>query len=206
MASCTPIAPTGKFSLEIKWEASPPEPEPRIICLDVENGPAWGWGPDGYTYSTVFCIAWKWVGSPEDEVYSVLLDWRREDGTVRKALAPVLAAIEAADAFLGHNFSHDTGLLVGTAKDCGADLPNIDKPVIDTMRSVPRSTGAMRSLEAMCAQFALGEKPHIDTYTWKKAWVRWDRQALAEVRARCEADVVLTERLYRKEQEMGWLS
>ena len=180
-------------------------PPPRILNLDVENGPSWGWGPNGYTYSQVFCIAWKWVGSPEDEVFSVMLDWRRKDIVLQQVLAPVFLAIALADGFLGHNFSHDTGLLVGTAKDCGADLPDVDKPVIDTMRSVPKSTGAMRSLEAMCAQFGLGEKPHIDTYTWKKAWVRWDPEALAVVRSRCEADVILTERLYRKEQELGWL-
>jgi len=182
-----------------------PTAERRILNLDVENGPSWGWGPNGYTYSTVFCIARKWVGDPESSVTSVLLDWRADDETVRQLLAPTLADIAACDGFLGHNFSHDTGLLVGTAKDCGANLPDVSKPVIDTMRSVPKSSGAMRSLEAMCSQFGLGEKPHIDTYTWKKAWVRWDAEALAVVRRRCEADVILTERLYRKEQELGWL-
>lgn len=176
-----------------------------ILNLDVENGPSWGWGPNGYTYSQVFCIAWKWVGEAEDTVQSVLLDWRQDDATVRRLLGDVFKCVAVADAFLGHNFSHDTGLLVGTAKDCGADLPNVDKPVIDTMRSVPKSSGAMRSLEAMCAQFGVGEKPHIDTYTWKKAWVRWDPEALSVVRNRCEADVLLTERLYRREQELGWL-
>jgi hypothetical protein len=182
---------------------------PAILNLDVENGPSWGWGPNGYTYSQVFCIAWKWVDDidgPLSVPESVILDWRQDDATVRRLLGDVFGCIEVADAFLGHNFSHDTGLLVGTAKDCGAVLPNVDKPVIDTMRSVPKSTGAMRSLEAMCAQFGLGEKPHIDTYTWKKAWVRWDPEALAVVRNRCEMDVILTERLYRKEQEMGWLA
>jgi hypothetical protein len=183
--------------------------EPSILNLDVENGPSWGWGPNGYTYSQVFCIAWKWVDAidgPQSMPESVLIDWRADDRTIRQLLEPVFACIAVADGFLGHNFSHDTGLLVGTAKDCGAVLPNVDKPVIDTMRSVPSSTGAMRSLEALCAQFGLGEKPHIDTYTWKKAWVRWDPEALAVVRNRCEMDVILTERLYRKEQEMGWIA
>lgn len=183
--------------------------EPSILNLDVENGPSWGWGPNGYTYSQVFCIAWKWVDAidgPQSVPESVLIDWRADDRTIRQLLEPVFASIAVADGFLGHNFSHDTGLLVGTAKDCGAVLPNVDKPVIDTMRSVPSSTGAMRSLEALCAQFGLGEKPHIDTYTWKKAWVRWDPEALAVVRNRCEMDVILTERLYRKEQEMGWIA
>lgn len=207
-----------------RWKPEP-EPAPRILNLDVENGPSWGWGPSGYTYSQVFCIAWKWVSEPgkkltvapsagisqsmkhrSDSPQSVLLDWRQDDATIRALLAPVFACIEEADGFLGHNFTHDTGLLVGTAKDCGAVLPNVDKPVIDTMRSVPKSSGAMRSLEALCAQFGLGEKPHLDTYTWKKAWVRWDAEALAAVRHRCEMDVILTERLYRKEQEMGWLA
>ena len=182
------------------------KPESHILNLDVENGPSWGWGPNGYTYSQVFCIAWKWVGEPEDTVQSVILDWRQDDATIRRLLADVFACIACADGFLGHNFSHDTGLLVGTAKDCGADLPDVDKPVIDTMRSVPKSSGAMRSLEAMCAQFDLGEKPHVDTYTWKKAWVRWDPVALEVVRERCEADVILTERLYRHEQKLGWIA
>lgn len=181
-------------------------PEPRVLNLDVENGPSWGWGPNGYTYSQVFCIAWKWVGAPEDTTATVVLDWRADDETVRALLMPVLLAIELADAFLGHNFSHDTGLLVGTAKDCGAPLPDMEKPIIDTMRTPPASTGAMRSLEALCSQFGLGEKLHLDTYTWKKAWVRWDQAAIAAVRHRCRMDVILTERLYRKEQEMGWLS
>lgn len=178
----------------------------RILNLDVENGPSWGWGPNGYTYSQVFCIAWKFVGDPEESTRTVLLDWRADDETVRTLLAEPFGAMAVADGFLGHNFGHDTGLLVGTAKDCGAVLPDIKKPVIDTMRSVPKSTGAMRSLEALCAQFGLGEKPHIDTYTWKKAWVRWDAEALAIVRHRCRMDVILTERLYRHEQSLGWIS
>ena len=185
-----------------------PPYEPSYLLLDVENGPSWGWGPDGYTYSQVFCVAWKWldeVGGAVSVPESVLLDWRADDQTIRQLLAPVFECIAVADGFIGHNFSHDTGLLVATAKDCGADLPNLEKPIIDTMRSVLRSSGTMRSLEALCSQFELGEKPHIDTYTWKKAWVRWDAEALAAVRNRCEQDVVLTERLYRKELEIGWL-
>ena len=81
----------------------------------------------------------------------------------------------------------------------------MDKQLVDTMRSVPSSTGAIRSLEALCKQFGLGDKPHIDNYTWVDAWIRWKPEALAVVRNRCEMDVVLTERLYRKEQELGWL-
>ena len=187
------------------WREEEARPK-QLLVLDVENGPSWGWGPNGYTYSQVFCIAWKWLGDPEESVGSLLLDWRQDDRTLQQLLDPLYGVVECADGFVGHNFDHDKGLLVGTAKDCGADLPNVDKPVIDTMRSAPRSTGAMRSLEALCAQFGLGEKPHIDTYTWKKAWVRWDREALELVRRRCEMDVLLTERLYRKEQELGWLA
>ena len=182
--------------------------DPSYLLLDVENGPSWGWGPGGYTYSQVFCIAWKWLDDPEGPqsvVESVILDWRADDDTIRRLLDPVFNAISCADGFIGHNFEHDKGLLVGTAKDCGAELPDVDKPLIDTMRSVPRSTGAMRSLEALCDQFDLGVKPHLSTYVWKQAWVRWDPLALAAVRGRCEADVLLTERLFHKEAEMGWL-
>jgi hypothetical protein len=191
------------FEYEIAWEKAPPG---NYLILDVENGPSWGWGPNGYTYSQVFCIAWKWLGADDAHMpQSVILDWRADDETIRQLLAPVYAAVDCADGFVGHNFDHDKGLLVGTAKDCGAKLPGVDKPVIDTMRSVPSSTGAMRSLEAMCDQFGLGEKPHLSTYVWKQAWVRWDPDALRQVRERCVADVVLTERLYEKEKEMGWL-
>ena len=185
------------------------EPIPKSwLLLDVENGPSWGWGPNGYTYSQVFCIAWKWLDEPEGPqsvVESVILDWRADDKTIRQLLEPVYDCLFCADGFIGHNFEHDKGLLVGTAKDCGAELPDLDKPLIDTMRSVPSSTGAMRSLEAMCDQFGLGVKPHLSTYVWKQAWVRWDPVALRLVRERCEADVLLTERLYHKEVEMGWL-
>ena len=181
------------------------KPAPRILNLDVENGPKWGWGPGGYTYSAVFCIGRKWVGESEKTTTTVLVDWRQDDETVRQILAPVYADIAAADAFLGHNFSHDTGLLVGTAKDFGMPLPDVAKPIIDTMRSVPKSEGAMRSLEALCEQFDLGEKPHLPPYAWVEAWIRWKPEALNRVRHRCFMDVVLTERLYRKEQELGWL-
>ena len=193
------------FSYKFNWKRLPDPPEPRLLNLDVENGPKWGWGPGGYTYSGVFCIARKWVGDDENLVTSVLIDWRQDDETVRQLLAPVYADIAEADGFLGHNFSHDTGLLVGLAKDFGIELPDMDKQLVDTMRSVPSSTGAIRSLEALCKQFGLGDKPHIDNYTWVDAWIRWKPEALAVVRNRCEMDVVLTERLYRKEQELGWL-
>lgn len=187
------------FDLDIKWKKK----EKRILGLDVENGPKWGWGPNGYTFSAVFCIAWKWVG--QDRVRHVLIDWRRSNEHIREVLAPVYDAIALADKFLGHNFQHDTGLLVGTAKDVGLPLPDVSKPLIDTMRSVPKSQGAMRSLEALCEQFNLGEKPHIPPYVWAEAWVRWDPEALYKVVERCTADVRLTEKLYDKERELGWL-
>lgn len=179
--------------------------ERNILVLDVENGPKWGWGPGGYTYSGIFCIARKWFGEPEDTTTSVLIDWRQDDETIRQLLGPVYSDVSAADAFLGHNFSHDKGLLVGLAKDFGLPLPDMGKKVIDTMRSVPKSQGAMRSLEALCVQFDLGEKPHIDNYTWVNAWIRWQPEALKLVRHRCVMDAILTERLCRKEQELGWL-
>src|SRR5690349_19034014 len=67
----------GECSMKIEMHEFDPV-EPQILALDVENGPSWGWGPSGYTYSQVFCIAWKWVGDAEDTVQSVLLDWRQD--------------------------------------------------------------------------------------------------------------------------------
>lgn len=175
----------------------------RILGVDIENGPRW-YGPGDYTYPILFCVSRKWVGSPDDECESILIDWRLTDRTLRRRLEPLYADLGAADAFLGHNFRHDWGGLVGLARDVGLPLPE-KKRVIDTMRDIPKHQGASKSLEDLCKQFDLGEKPHLSARDWIDALHRWKPAALAQVRHRNEMDVILTERLYHKERELGWL-
>lgn len=179
-----------------------PDPEPaRILGIDIENHPLWYGGGD-YVYDLVFCISDKWVGSRDDDVETVFIDWRNKDSTILRQLAPLRARLTEADAFLGHNFRHDWKGL--RALFAFLDQPDLErKPLIDTMRAVP--SGPPRSLEHFCSHFGLGEKPHLTPDDWIKAIFRWIPEKRALVEHRNRMDVILTERLYAKEKELGWL-
>jgi hypothetical protein len=77
-------------------------------------------------------------------------------------------------------------------------------PVIDTMRCIP--AGIPRSLDALCDRFGLGEKPHLSATDWTLALRRKNPEAIELVKRRNRTDVILTERLYHKEREIGWLT
>jgi hypothetical protein len=186
------------FEYEIAWERLPPEPAPRILGIDIENKPLWYGGGD-FVYDRDVCYSWKVVGS----IDTVWLDWRQDDETLLRLLAPLRKAIEEADYLLGHNFQHDWKGLRATFNHLKQPfLPA--RPFIDTMRCIPG--GMPRSLEWLCAHFDLGEKPHVTAHTWVKAIDRNEGAAIALIKKRNREDVVLTERLYHKEIELGWLS
>lgn len=173
--------------------------EGKILGLDIENHPLWYGGGD-YIYDLVFCISDKWVG--DDEVRTIFIDWRHKDSTILRQLKPLRDRLEKADAFLGHNFRHDIKGM--KALFAFLDQPHLGgKPTIDTMRCIP--SGPPRSLEHLCAHFGLGEKPHLTADDWIKAIFRWDPEARELVKHRNREDVILTERLYWKEKELGWL-
>ena len=177
--------------------------EPRILGIDIENGPRWGF-TNGYVYIIVHCLSIKWLGSPDDEVRTFWIDWRQPDEVIRAQLAPLWKEMEAADGFLGHNFAHDFGGLRGLARDVGVPFPQ-KKRVIDTFKDVERHTGASKSLEDMVLQFELGEKPHIPQRVWVDAFTRAKEYAIKAIINRNQVDVILTERLYLKEKDLGWL-
>jgi len=175
-----------------------------ILGIDIENGTRWGWGPNGYTYSVVYGVSWKRAGTEDDEVQSILIDWRQDDKTLQRLCGELWWACSQADCFLGHNFRHDFGGLQGLARDIG--LPFLEpRPLIDTFKDIPKHSGPSRSLEDLCQQFGLGPKPHLSQRDWTEAFIRWSPEKLAMVRHRNETDVILTERLYWKERELGWL-
>lgn len=179
----------------------------RTLCLDIENAPRW-YGPGDYTYPIVFVVGYKWVGEPEKNVTSILIDPRSDAETKRQLTAPLWAALAEADSYLGHNYRHDWGGLVGLARDVGAPLPE-KKTAIDTMRDIPKHQGASKSLENLCKELHIGEdiggKPHLTAYDWTAAYHYWLPDYLEKVRNRNRIDVILTERLYRKEKGLGWL-
>ena len=181
--------------------------EQRILCLDIENAPRW-YGPGDYTYPIVFVVGYKWVGAPESKVTSILIDPRADQETKQQLTEPLWGALSEADSFLGHNFRHDWGGVSGLARDVGAAFPD-KKPTIDTMRNIPRHQGASKSLENLCKELNVGEdiggKPHLTAYDWTCAYHYWQPDYLKKVRHRNRIDVILTERLYQKERELGWL-
>jgi hypothetical protein len=111
--------------------------------------------------------------------------------------------IEESDALLGHNFKHDWRGLQSVFNHLQQPfLPK--RPIIDTMRCIPG--GMPRGLEWLCDMFDLGEKPHVPARTWIAAIERREAWAIAKVKERNVTDVILTERLYEKERELGWLT
>jgi hypothetical protein len=187
--------------MQVSYTLLPPEerPQPRILGIDIENKPLWYGGGD-FVYDRDVCYSWKWMGESVDTVW---LDWRQDDETLLHLLAPLRAAIEDADYLLGHNFQHDWKGLRATFNHLKQPfLP--DRPYVDTMRCLPG--GMPRSLEWLCAHLGIGEKPHVTAHTWVAAIDRNDPSAIAIIKERNRADVVLTERLYEKELDLGWIT
>lgn len=175
--------------------------EQKILGIDIENHPLWYGGGD-FVYDLVFCITTKWLGTKDKDTLTVLLDWSQDDETLIQLLTPIRAQIEEADALLGHNFQHDWKGLVTTYNHLAQPFL-VKRPVVDTMRCIP--SGIPRSLEFLCAKFELGEKPHLTAHDWTEAIFRRNPEKLAMVRNRNRMDVILTERLYHKERELGWI-
>jgi hypothetical protein len=104
---------------------------------------------------------------------------------------------------LGHNFRHDWKGLTGLFRELNMTEPR-KPPVVDTMRCIP--AGIPRSLKDLCKRFDLGEKPDLANWDWTRAIRRQEPDAIAKVIDRNRTDVILTERLYHKERELGWLT
>lgn len=193
------------LSLGIRSNLSKPErlqPE-AIYGIDIENGTRWGWGPNGFTKSILYCVTGKWLREPDESCVSYWIDWRLPDSVLRQQLSPLFVNMGKADAFLGHNFSHDWGGLTGLARDVGLPFP-AKKKFYDTMRDVPKHQGPSKSLEDMCLQFGLGDKPHLAEREWVDAFIRHNPEAIEKVIHRNRMDVILTERLYLHQIEIGW--
>jgi DNA polymerase III epsilon subunit-like protein len=173
--------------------------QPQILGIDIENKPLWYGGGD-YVYDNVVCLSSKWVGEPG--VLTFWLDWRLPDTDLLETLEPLRAQIEQADVLLGHNFRHDWKGIKSVFNHLSQPfLP--DKPVVDTMRCIPG--GMPRSLEWLVAKFSLGEKPHVPAMTWVAALERYEPWAIEKVKERNRLDVELTEKLYWREKQLGWL-
>ena len=172
----------------------------RILGIDIENGPDWYGGGD-FVYDRIFCLSFKWVDDPVVE--TAWIDWERKDATIRRQLEPLADAISRADRLLGHNFRHDWRGITALFRDLAMTEP-AKAPVIDTMRVIP--AGIPRSLDALCDRFGLGSKPHLSATDWTLALRRKDPEKIELVKHRNRTDVILTERLYHKEREIGWLT
>jgi hypothetical protein len=173
--------------------------DPRILGIDIENRPDWYGGGD-YVYDRIVCISWKWTS--DDEVFTAFLDWRNQDGTILRQLAPLWHALHYADSFLGHNFRHDWKGIQTLFRELHQP-PLERRPIIDTMRCIP--AGIPRGLGDLCVRFGLGDKPHLTGRDWTDALERRIPAKIELVKTRNREDVILTERLWRKEQELGWL-
>lgn len=178
----------------------PTGPRSRVLGVDIENKPLWYGGGD-YVYDQVVCVTPKWVGA--DAAETIWLDWRLTDKTLTRLLQPLRDMIEECDLLVGHNFRHDWRGLQSVFNHLKQPfLPK--RPFVDTMRCIP--AGMPRDLEWLCDMFGLGEKPHVAKRTWVAALERYETWAIEKVKARNRADVLLTERLYEKERELGWLT
>jgi len=180
----------------------PTDSHRRILGIDIENKPLWYGGGD-YIYDNTVCVSYRYVGDPEGFVNTVWLDWTQRDHELVDLVGHLRQTIESADALLGHNFRHDWKGIQAVFNHLKQPfLPW--KPILDTMRCIP--AGMPRDLEWLCDMFHLGEKPHVPKSVWIAALERKDPEAIRKVRARNRADVILTERLYEKERELGWLT
>jgi DNA polymerase III epsilon subunit-like protein len=172
---------------------------PLTLGVDIENKPDWYGGGD-FVYDRIVCISWKWLN--QSQVDTVFLDWRHKSSSLVRQLKPLWESIHETEAFLGHNFRHDWKGIQLIFREL--HQPPLEKrTVIDTMRCIP--SGIPRSLDDLCSRFDLGAKPHLTGRDWTDALERFVPAKIELVKHRNREDVILTERLYWKERELGWL-
>lgn len=200
-------------------------PEPTILGVDIENAPRWGFSK-GWVWDQMTCVSFKPVTSAEDvrfdparlvldpellipmecaavaPVSVTYIDWRWPDSVLESILEPLWAALSEATHLLGHNFTHDWEHLSSTRAELL--LSRLEKkPIIDTKDAIP--FGPFRDLDSLAYRFGLGVKPHLSSQAWADAHQRGDAKAKRLVAYRNAIDVVITERLYWTEKELGWL-
>jgi hypothetical protein len=175
--------------------------QPKILGIDIENQPLW-YGGNDFTYDWTVCVTGKWVGSPEDETYTACWIGQTDKASVLQILSPLREAIEQCDALLGHNFRHDWKGLCALYNHL-EQPPLVKKPIIDTMRCIP--AGMPRGMDFLSAKFGFRPKPHLTQHDWIEAVLWHDPQKIALVKERNRIDVLITEDMYWKERELGWL-
>lgn len=171
----------------------------RTLVFDIENRPLSYWYDRPTAEVTV--IAYKWFDEPKTHVLM-----QDVDVPVRKILEDFRPVYDEAELVIGHNIrSHDLPILDGAYREAG--LPGLTEiQTIDTYRQLANYKDIPKSLEYLADLLgAPYEKFHMTQHSWRQA-NRFASKGLQLARQRCAVDVQVSEWVYKKVTELGWLT
>jgi DNA polymerase elongation subunit (family B) len=174
----------------------------RILDFDIETIAA-GFADPDWVPQKITCVAWSWIGT--DTVESRICGPSGIFGKPEcraRMLAPLLAAIRAADMVTGHNIERfDLPIVNAEAMRLGLE-PVRSVLVQDTMRMV-RAKGFKKGQDTLGTMHRIpAEKLALDWQAWQDAY---DEPGWLTVRERCESDVAMHKQLRLAQLEAGHL-
>ena len=186
------------------------ERKARILIFDIETSPNIGWfWRAGYKLNiqpnqiikerAIICISYRWKG--EKEVYNLAWDSEQDD---KFMLEQFIEVMNEADLLVAHNGDRfDLKWIKTRALFHGINTMLIDYPSLDTLKLAKKKFNFNSNRLDYIAKF-LGFEGKIKTTgeLWNNVCIQNDREALKEMIAYCDEDVVQLEKVY--DALVGW--
>lgn len=176
---------------------------PKILFYDIEvsYGLAKAWRPgyninlsydDFIVHPRIICISYKW--SDSDEVHSVRWDSEQNDKNLLELFIPEL---NKADFIVGHNADNfDLPWIRTRALLHGIDM-HPKYASVDTYKVAKYNFRfPSNKLDAIGQYLGLGEKIKTSRELWDAVTLHRNPQALEDMVAYCNQDVILLEKVY----------
>jgi hypothetical protein len=182
----------------------------RILIYDIETSPNIGWfWRAGYKLNiqpnqiikerAIICISYRWKG--DKEVFNLAWDKNQDD---KFMLEQFIEVMNEADLIVAHNGDRfDLKWIKTRALYHGLTTMLVDYPSIDTLKLAKKKFYFNSNRLDYISKF-LGFEGKIQTTAalWNKVCMQNDRDALKEMIAYCDEDVVQLEKVY--DALVGW--
>lgn len=180
--------------------------EPRVLLYDLEVSPcvAWVWG-SGQQFvgahqlmnsGKIICIAYSFSHWEPNKVKHLMWDSKQDDKTMLEKFLEVAAK---ADVIVGHNGDSFDKKWVN-ARCAYHNLPTLQGTITeDTYRQMKREFRLPSfKLGYVCKYFNIPGKLSTNSDLWQDVTFRNDRNALKDMVAYCDNDVLILKELYKR--------
>lgn len=182
----------------------------RFLVYDLETY-ATGFADPQWVPQVITCIAWKWYGeSARKTKVAASTDYRDPDcpmphldpDAIAMMLCEFLKDLWKADGVITYNGTRfDNPVLNGSMWYAG--IPPLDPVLTFDLHLFGKIKGLKRGLDNVAINLGIAEKKQAMNHAqWQEAYLT---PGWPEIKSRAKSDVVLTERVYDKMRDRGWL-